>query len=320
LRLEKTLGRLLPSSRDPGAHVLALTFLHELAGPTARASAPPSARWSDLREQPDRRLGAMLDDACHVCQATWPDVLDGFFDGVDFTSSPAREIRQGIQALERLEDRMGPWQRETRLGDIYQLTRSLSAKQWQGAFFTPFNLARAMATINEPRPGEFVGDISGCGAGVFLIAALGAVRERHGDRLAKTITLLGVDLDPRTCQIARASLLLAGADPNQFYIACGDSLARPLVGRDRADGELKVLTPTCLLGNPPFGMSVRISDLEREAARGPLIVPDRVLYRPLLLAAHEADELVDNGPRPIQRASADADGRLFTDYGLAEAA
>ena len=308
--LDKTLGRLLPSSSNAAAHVVALTFLHELSSDATRPSPPVTARWSDLVQLPDALLGPGLDEACQACEAAWPHALAGFFDGVRFASAPTEQLRDAISCLERLDDRMGAHHRETRLGDFYQHTRSLSAKSWQAAYFTPWHIAYAMALINEPQPGEFIGDISGCGAGVFLIAALKAVRDRHGDRLANTVTLIGADIDPRTCQIARASLLLAGAHADQFHIACGNTLAQPIGGIDRADGEFKTLAFTCLLGNPPFGSKVARTDLEHAAAQGPLVIPDRVLYRPVLAAA---PELANNGSRPVQRALAAADGRLFTD-------
>ena len=47
---------------------------------------------------------------------------------------------------------------------------------------------------------------------------------------------------PRVCQIAPASLLLAGADPNQSWVFAGDSLAQPIVGRDGRDGALKMVS------------------------------------------------------------------------------
>jgi type I restriction-modification system DNA methylase subunit len=160
----------------------------------------------------------------------------------------------------------------------------------------------------------FIADISGCGAGVFLISALQEVRERYGPRLAKTITLIGCDLDPVTCQVARASLILAGAEEDQFWIACGNSLARPIVGRDRADGQLKTLNFPLLLGNPPFGTATKMADLELAAQAGPLVVPDRVLNRAFVVSAHEKALLADAGQRPIHRAVADADGRLFSGF------
>ena len=59
------------------------------------------------------------------------------------------------------------------------------------------------------------------------------------------MTPIGVDINRRVCQIARASLLLAGANPNQFWGFAGDSLALPIVGRDQRDGVLKMVSSCC---------------------------------------------------------------------------
>ena len=62
--------------------------------------------------------------------------------------------------------------------DLYQNSRSLSGKQWQGAFFTPWSVAEFCARVNEPHFSDFVLDPT-AGAGVLLIAALDVCRERH---------------------------------------------------------------------------------------------------------------------------------------------
>jgi len=309
----KQLQGLMPSSRERQQHTLALAFLHELSQPDTPATPPSSARWDDLMQTPDAALGRAVNAACHACLDTWPHALDGFFDRVDFTDASPRDIRDAARVLTAFARQPGGHPL-TRLGDIYQHGRSLNTQQWQGAFFTPWPVAEMMVMMNAPQPGMFIADISGCGAAVFLCAALQQVRDRYGERLAKTITLIGCDLDAVTCQVARASLLLAGADEDQFWIACGNSLARPIVGRDRADGQLKTLNFPLLLGNPPFGTATKIADLEQAALAGPLVVPDRVLNRAFVVAAHEKRLLADHGQRPIHRALAEADGRLFSGF------
>ena len=70
--------------------------------------------------------------------------------------------------------------------------------------------------------------------------------------------------------------MLAGADPHQFWVFAGDSLAQPIVGRDRRDGELRTLTFHVLLTNPPFGTSASVHTFATHAERGPLVIPDHV--------------------------------------------
>jgi type I restriction-modification system DNA methylase subunit len=138
------------------------------------------------------------------------------------------------------------------------------------------------------------------GAGVMLLAALAVYRENHGLQKSTALTLLGVDIDPRVCEIARASLLLAGASPTQFWIGDGNAPAQPLVGRERRTGELRALTPHVVIANPPFGTKVSMAALEADAQRGPLIVPDEVLYRAI------PKVLTDRRPLPEPTARDDA--------------
>lgn len=73
-----------------------------------------------------------------------------------------------------------------------------------GQFFTPSPVAQAMATILEPAPGEWVLEPS-CGSGVLLLSAVQALRERHGPQVARSLTLVGIELDARGARL-RAEL------------------------------------------------------------------------------------------------------------------
>lgn len=280
--LERSVPRLHGTLHGP-EHIVALVFLHELASDANPHCAPPrEARWDRLCTRPDDELPAALDRACAACTRVWGEALDGFFDDVAFTTLSPAEARGAHVDVGRFLARLdGVVSSGTRLADIYQFTRTLSTKQWQGAFFTPSQVTRAMAMMLEIAPGEWVCDPA-CGGGAMLTAALDEVRRAHGSRAASTVTLIGVEIDARTAAIARASLILAGAHPDQFWIGVGDSLAQPVVGRSREDGELTPLKFTAILANPPFGMKVSMQALERAAERGPLVIPDRVLYRRVL--------------------------------------
>lgn len=280
MRKLKTLLPSLAGTDRPVEHVLAMKFLLDLTSTTTAGTPPAGVTADRIDDADDADLGAVLDDCCAICAATWPQHLDGFLDGVAFSAKTARENRKILDAVGGL-----PWSdaatsgRYTQLADLYQWTRSLSTKQWQGAFFTPWHVASLITTMNEVALHDWVIDPA-CGGGVFLLAALESVRARHGTRLADTVTLIGVELDPRTCQIARASLLIAGAHPDQFFIAHGDALSQAICGRDRSDHTLKTLRFGVVLANPPFGKGSRTA-----SAGEPLIVPDRVLYRPVPVGA-----------------------------------
>ena len=283
--------------REPSAAATALLFLHELSAPETRGQPPREARWQRILDRPQEEWGAALDRACRACAQTWPEQLDGFFDETPFASESPYAIARGIEGIERFArhaDRHGgPWDRRTLLADISQEMRSLSAKQWQGAFFTPWSVAEMSARmLLDPEEPTELWVLEPCvGGAAMLLAALEVYRERHGLQASRAMTLIGVDLNPRVCQIARASLLLAGADPHQFWVFAGDSLAQPIVGRDRRDGELRTLTFHVLLTNPPFGTSASVHTFATHAERGPLVIPDHVLYRQIpRVAAYPVEE------------------------------
>jgi hypothetical protein len=49
------------------------------------------------------------------------------------------------------------------------------------------------------------------------------------------------------------------------------------------------------VGNPPFGGRVTNADLEEAAGNGPLVIPDRVLYREMRVTAETAAALHAGG-------------------------
>jgi type I restriction-modification system DNA methylase subunit len=146
----------------------------------------------------------------------------------------------------------------------------------------------------------WVGDLA-VGGGALLLGYLERFRNRHGFLASRAVTLVGVDIDARSCQIARASLLLAGADPSQFWIFHGDSLAQKIAGRDRRDGELKIINFDVLLGNPPFGQKVSMTALAEHAQRGPLVIPDHILNR--VIPSRSAQPAPDTAPAATSRPS-----------------
>jgi hypothetical protein len=264
----------------PGPHATALVLLHGLATERCQLRLRSGADWDEILECGDDELGGVLDHACHAAEQACPLHLAGFFADCRFAAQVPCYLRRAMGRTVSLitASEAADKPRFELLADLHQQSRALSTKQWQGAFFTPWHLAKLMAEMSEIGPADWILDPA-CGGAVMLAAALERVQVEHGTILAESVTLLGVELDERTCQIARASLLLAGADPLQFFIAHGDALAQPLVGRDRDTGRLRQLEPTCQLANPPFGTRTTSAALERSASDGPLIVPDEILYR-----------------------------------------
>jgi predicted RNA methylase len=266
-------------SRDDGG--LGLLFLHELSSDAHEGQPPPGARWEEIVDTPSHELGAAFDRARDACVAHWPGQLDDFFPSERYYEEPTHALTAALKAIDSASSRA--FRRETLLGDTFQDARGLSGKQALGAFFTPWEVALFLATIAGldslgTAEEQWVIDPA-CGAGVLLHAYLARFREAHGREAGRAVTLIGVDVDARACCIARAALLLAGADPRQFWILRGNSLAQPIVGRDRHTGKLRELRFSVTVANPPFGQKVVPQQLEAAAANGPLVVPDEVLNR-----------------------------------------
>jgi N-6 DNA Methylase len=307
MRLKHFIAR-VSDLRDSRAAVPLLVFLHELSGPGTRAQPPRDAQWQRIIEQPKGSWGAALDAACRECEQVWPTQLGSFFGSYRFADDAPAALVRAVEAVTGLlaEDSrrvLGAIERQEVLATVYQEMRGLTSKQWSGAFFTPWNLARAtakMAMAVDPMPGElWVADMAAGGA-ALLHAAYEEYREQHGAEGSRAITLIGVDIDRQVCEIARATLLLAGADPDQYWIAHGNSLAQPVIGED-PEGVLRLIDFHLLLGNPPFGTKTNTATLKQEARTlEPLVVPRRVLYRQIPMVDHQAGGRRSTGGPPRQ--------------------
>jgi type I restriction-modification system DNA methylase subunit len=261
---------------------LALLFLHELSS-SVYGHPPREAHWQHTRNTPARELGQTLDRACAACIEQWPDQLDGFLPNSSLADESPAVLRSTLDAIEVLSNSASATQeRATLLGDVFQETRALSSKQARGAFFTPWRVTVAIAEIVGPGSccEEWVLDPA-CGGAALLLAYLDRYRARHGALASRAVTLVGVDIDHASCMIARASLLVAGADACQFWIFHGNSLAQPIVGRDRHSGKLRHLKFTVTVANPPFGQQISMQSLQHAAEQGPLEIPGHVLNRQL---------------------------------------
>jgi type I restriction-modification system DNA methylase subunit len=300
MRLKHTMSR-LHELRSSAQGAIALLFLHELSAECTLGQPPRGARWERIIAKPTEEWGQALEDACQACLAQWPEQLEGFFAEARLSEEQPQVLAAAVKAIEGACAKADGEGRQTILADVFQETRGLSAKQARGAFFTPWNLAAMMAdTAGDAAQETWVGDLA-VGGGALLLGYLERFRNRHGFLASRAVTLIGVDIDARSCQIARASLLLAGADPSQFWICHGDSLAQKIAGRDRRDGELKIINFDVLLGNPPFGQKVSMTALAERARRGPLVIPDHILNR--VIPSESAQPAPDTAPAATSRPS-----------------
>lgn len=166
-----------------------------------------------------------------------------------------------------------------------------SRKRDEGVFYTPADVADYMANACVS---TFDGDIPtvldpACGTGVFLRAALGALRQRYLDEDAASLAvkfLFGIDIDPLALDAATFVLLAdiwAGASlsPAALWkslrrnLACIDTLRidpandRPSSLAREGASRLTIPSifadlprgPTIILGNPPYANLGARSDL-----------------------------------------------------------
>jgi len=157
----------------------------------------------------------------------------------------------------------------TDVGALYEAVVPRATRLLLGEYYTPRGLAELALAELDPAPGETVLD-PGCGAGVFLAAAVGrrldeAAGSPAGPAGADPAELLadvaGVDLNPVAVRSARLALLLellpaaAGAGRVAVPVRLGDA-----VGLTGAPDPFADLTADVVVGNPPWVTWDRLAD------------------------------------------------------------
>jgi hypothetical protein len=163
----------------------------------------------------------------------------------------------------------------TDLGGIYEAIVPRATRLLVGEYYTPRGLADLAIADLDPAPDERVLD-PGCGAGVFLTAALAHQRDEAGGATGNLSRLLsgvaGVDINPVAVRSARLALLLellpdaAGAGRVSVPVSLGDA-----VGLTDGSEPLADLTAAVVVGNPPWVTWDRLTEPVKERWReGPI--------------------------------------------------
>jgi hypothetical protein len=271
---------------DPPRAARSLIFLHELTAAHPPLNAPAVANWSLITRVDTDQVGAALDLACAACAAHWPTQLDGFFGDHPFARENPRTLAEAIPATEgmlRAADKRDGFHREDVLGVVHTTFRGQRDLERSGSFYTPRDVSRlltelGLGAVTVQAPWVYDG---ACGTGAELRAALELYRAQVGDQQALAMTLIGVDRDPEVCRIARAALLLEGAHPDQYWIGCGDTLTQPLLGEDPTGAIRELGAADQRRGSG--GLGAEVAPSARATAQGPqpLVIPSRVIYRPI---------------------------------------
>jgi len=234
---------------------------------------PLPARWASVAKV-TTGLGEHLTTAVRAVSRENPK-LQGVIDVTDFNATAGGQRIVNDDRLASLVQVLGKYRLGLNdvepdiLGTAYEyLLRKFAEGQGQsaGEFFTPPEVAKLMARILDPQPGETIYDPA-CGSGGLLIKAHLRILEKNGvqqnghRRLPKDIAplqLFGQENNHATYAMARMNAFLHEMDAE---IALGDTMAHPAF-LDQAGGLLQFDKVTA---NPMWNQDFPPATYEQDA-------------------------------------------------------
>jgi type I restriction enzyme M protein len=234
---------------------------------------PLPARWSSIAKVTSG-LGEHLTTAVRSVSRENPR-LQGVIDVTDFNATAGGQRIVNDDRLASLVQVLGKYRlglndvEPDMLGTAYEyLLRKFAEGQGQsaGEFFTPPEVAKLMARILDPQPGESIYDPA-CGSGGLLIKTHLRLLEKHGvvqnghRRLPKDIAplqLFGQELNHATYAMARMNAFLHEMEAE---IALGDTMARPAF-LDQSGGLVQFDKVTA---NPMWNQNFPAASYEQDA-------------------------------------------------------
>jgi type I restriction enzyme M protein len=238
------------------------------------------SRWPFV-EAKTTGLGEILTDAVRGAARQNPR-LQGVIDTVDFNATTAGQPVVDNDRLAALVKTLSQHRLGLRdvqpdlLGRAYEyLIRKFAEGQGQsaGEFYTPPEVARLMARILNPQPGNTVYDPA-CGSAGLLIKCHLRLLETHGvatnehRELPKNVAplqLFGQEINPSTFAMSRMNAFLHDMDAE---IALGDTMRSPaFVGRDGKLRQFDIVTANPMW-NQDFPESVYKNDASGRFADG----------------------------------------------------
>ncbi len=130
--------------------------------------------------------------------------------------------------------------------DVFDQVMTETGNAHDGQFSTPANIARLVAALANPQPGERVYDPC-FGSGNFLVAAWQQAERSRGERRrpGALLEVAGVEINASTFLIGLTRMLLAGIDSPRLEL--GDSLERESLSSPSRQGF------DVAVANPPIG-------------------------------------------------------------------
>lgn len=270
-------------------YLLFLKMMHETDA--EQGKVPRGLRWSDLVESP---ASAKLDIYRSILAGLSKTEL-GADPAIAIIFRGATTVLRETKNLEMLVDAIAKlsWFSEGRdsFGDLYEGLLQKNAeetKRGAGQYFTPRPIIEVLVKLMQPRPGDVVQDPA-AGTGGFLVATHQYLHSLASNE-KRPIVLSGMENVQDTYRLLLMNLYLHGIDAAQVHL--GDTLS--------ADHS-KLIEPTLILTNPPFGpaggrparsdltitgtvASYQLPFVEHcvralaEGGRAAIVVPDNVLF------------------------------------------
>lgn len=225
-----------------------------------RFQVPKDCKWAVVTEQAES-IGQKLNDIFEKLANANSPKLDRIFDDLDFSNRD----RFPNETLQRLINHFSQYNFGNTyisfdlLGDAYEyLIKQFAADAGKkgGEFYTPREVEKIIIGILKPHQKDHIYDPT-AGSGGFLLEAYDYLKQKAGEKIAKTLYLYGQELNISTFAIARINMFLHGLDSAD--IRRGDTLANPQFLTQ--NGNLK--TFDICVANPPYS----IKDWESEIFR-----------------------------------------------------
>ena len=217
-----------------------------------RFQVPKDCRFEVIQKQAEgigQKLNGIFDK---LTNANSPK-LDKIFDDLDF----ANKDKFPNETLQRLINHFSQYNfgdsyiSSDLLGDAYEyLIEQFAADAGKkgGEFYSPREVERAVIQILKPHEKDHIYDMA-VGSGGFLLEAYHYLKEKAGEKKARSLYLYGQEINLGTFAIAKINMFLHGLDSAD--IQRGDTLADPKFLNP--DGSLK--TFDICVGNPPYSIS-----------------------------------------------------------------
>ncbi len=223
-----------------------------------RFQVPKDCRWEKITEQAEG-IGQKFNDIFEKLATANSPKLDKIFDDLDF----ANKDRFPNETLQRLINHFSQYNfgntyiSSDLLGDAYEyLIKQFAADAGKkgGEFYSPREVEKVIMGIVKPHQKDHIYDPT-VGSGGFLLEAYDYLKQKSGEKIAKTLYLYGQELNLSTFAIAKINMFLHGLDSAD--IRRGDTLANPQFLNQQ--GGLQ--TFDIVVANPPYS----IKDWEYEA-------------------------------------------------------